>query len=511
MDLFGVMLTFHGMVVFVQEGRFWQMTVKTVLSLLLGWHVFALLLTFILLGAVGELFRARPIGPGHVGRACSTASAVTPFLRRCVALGAVALLVGLSILTFNFVNEWLALNGKVALTELPSVISMLRRFGADQTFYTMYLDKLAWPSFLETQFARMGGGISLPFSVTGRVHSVAAMHPTTSTSEMNGAVIGYVVSGACLASLVSLTFVRRFRQRRYLLPLATLALFGFAWSLPMRANVAFHDYESLFHIGIPLVLFSLVLQATSRLAGSRSLVGLAFAALAVFVFSAYEMGRINREAVAPGFQKAVLADFEAIREITAGRSVVAAVGVGILEFIRFAGARYALHYYMAGSSIAYSANLDSGEFLITHDSAAGIPSLTPDNNVLFLYDSANLIEAARPKMQSIRSGRPVGRSLFDVYMDDPGGDRDARTLSYVREHCGWRDRSDAFFLDITPVNPGNLPADRAEYGFESRRFSFHWEYGLAFDGACMVSVDLPGYEVARIATGQLTDRPEQGR
>ena len=56
---------------------------------------------------------------------------------------------------------------------------------------------------------------------------------------------------------------------------------------------------------------------------------------------------------------------------------------------------------------------------------------------------------------------------------------------------------------------GIFRADRAEYGFESRRFSFHWEYGLAFDGACMVSVDLPGYEVARIATGQLTDRPEQ--
>ena len=310
MDLFGVMLTFHGIVVFVQEGRFWQMTVKTVLSLLLGWHVFALLLTFILLGAISELVRARPVGPGHVGRACSTASAVTPFLGRCVALGAVALLVGLSILTFNFVNEWLALNGKVELTELPSFNSMLRRFGVDRTYYTSFPDILVWPSFLETQFARIGGGISLPFSVASRVRDLAAPYPTAASwGSDSAAVIGCLMSVGCLVSLVGLAFVRRFRQRRFLLPLATLALFGFVWSLPMRFNVAFHDYESLFHIGIPLVLFSLVLSATRRLAGRRSLVGLTFAALAVFVSSAYEMGRIGREAVAPGFQKAVLADF----------------------------------------------------------------------------------------------------------------------------------------------------------------------------------------------------------
>ena len=75
MDLFGTMLTFHGMVVFVQEGRFRQLLVKTCVSLLLGWHVFALLLAFIALGVVSALVRVRSAGPDHVNRKHLTASA----------------------------------------------------------------------------------------------------------------------------------------------------------------------------------------------------------------------------------------------------------------------------------------------------------------------------------------------------------------------------------------------------------------------------------------------------
>ena len=58
-DLFGVMLTFHGMVVFVQEGRFRQLLVKTCVALLLGWHVLALLLSFVIFGLASEILRAR--------------------------------------------------------------------------------------------------------------------------------------------------------------------------------------------------------------------------------------------------------------------------------------------------------------------------------------------------------------------------------------------------------------------------------------------------------------------
>ncbi len=59
LSLFGVLLTFHGMVLFAQEGRFRQLLVKACAALLLGWHVYALLLPFIVLGMASELNRAR--------------------------------------------------------------------------------------------------------------------------------------------------------------------------------------------------------------------------------------------------------------------------------------------------------------------------------------------------------------------------------------------------------------------------------------------------------------------
>ena len=59
-DIFGVMLVFHGMVMFAQEGRFRQLLIKACIALLLGWHVYALLLPFVVLGLVKEAVRVRP-------------------------------------------------------------------------------------------------------------------------------------------------------------------------------------------------------------------------------------------------------------------------------------------------------------------------------------------------------------------------------------------------------------------------------------------------------------------
>ena len=59
-DLFGVMLTFHGMVVFVQDGRFRQLLIKACLALLLGWHVLGLLLPFVVLGLAQALIPPPP-------------------------------------------------------------------------------------------------------------------------------------------------------------------------------------------------------------------------------------------------------------------------------------------------------------------------------------------------------------------------------------------------------------------------------------------------------------------
>jgi hypothetical protein len=52
--LFGLLFTFHGMVVFIQDGRFIQLLIKTCAALLLGWQVYAILLPFTVLGCIKE-------------------------------------------------------------------------------------------------------------------------------------------------------------------------------------------------------------------------------------------------------------------------------------------------------------------------------------------------------------------------------------------------------------------------------------------------------------------------
>ena len=71
-DLFGLFLVFHGMVLFVQEGRFRQLLGKTCLALLLGWHVYGLLLPFVVLGLAGALVKAVRDGRGGVSVLCGT-------------------------------------------------------------------------------------------------------------------------------------------------------------------------------------------------------------------------------------------------------------------------------------------------------------------------------------------------------------------------------------------------------------------------------------------------------
>ena len=86
------------------------------------------------------------------------------------------------------------------------------------------------------------------------------------------------------------------------------------------------------------------------------------------------------------------------------------------------------------------------------------------------------------------------RGKFDLYWWDG-------ELIYRRDNCAAVDTAAGFFLHIRPVNGADLAAARREYGFESRDFAFS-RWGGHFDGGCLAVVDLPGYAIAGIRTGQ---------
>ena len=99
------------------------------------------------------------------------------------------------------------------------------------------------------------------------------------------------------------------------------------------------------------------------------------------------------------------------------------------------------------------------------------------------------------------SGEPIIRSVFDVYLE---GD----ALTYLKEPCGADDARGRFFLSVYPVNVEDLPEDRRELGHDSLNFDF-LRHGTLFGGKCIIRRELPGYETAKISTGQ--DVPGAGR
>ena len=129
--LFGMMLTFHGMVVFVQEGRLRQLLVKSCMALLICWPVYALLLPFVVLGIASDLAKLRNGKSVPWSLASWLKRYVMALLfSRYLTLGVVTLLFGIAVLSFNLGSEYRAFGGEIPPTKLPTVGSMKSRLGA---------------------------------------------------------------------------------------------------------------------------------------------------------------------------------------------------------------------------------------------------------------------------------------------------------------------------------------------------------------------------------------------
>ena len=446
LSLFGALLTFHGMVLFIQEGRFRQLLVKACAALLLGWHVYAFLLPFIVLGMASELNRARRLSapPSLAGRIKRGAAALLS--SRHLRLGVVTLFFGLAVLSFNLGNEYRALDGEVPLTELPTVKSMTLRFGADDEFNENQAEALAWGNFLEDQFYRVARA-TLPFYISPFDNE--GIHEDR---DYLGVIVGLLASGVAVIGLL-------FARQRMLL--ATLVSAGFCWALPMRHNTAFHEFESVFYVGVPLVLFSMGLLGLRRLFGDRLLVGLSAAALLVFVLSSLQMGRVGHDRQMSEIQEAVVADFEHIRTIAeAGTSVFSQYPTECLPWC--GGQPEAVNYYLAGRMIGRSwLAISAYDFLVSHY-RIDIPALlTPDNGRIFLYRrngySAQIEQMIGKSELAIRrdgyfdvyrsgnsliyAGRQEGAAQFHI-QDVPTVDKPFYvTLSPAVRRAGFTDRS----------------------------------------------------------------------
>ena len=488
-DIFGMLLVFHGMVVFEREGRFRQLAVKTCAALFLGWHVYALLLPFVAFGLMRELAKTRLDGSAPLIALRQIKHTSLSLLRsRYTALGVIALAFGISMLAINFTNEYFALNRETPLTEVSSFRSMLNRTGVDTDFAQRYAYALSWPVFLERQFHRVGAQF-LPY----------AFSPAFVDHDHRSAMLRLLVMlgiAASAASLIGLLFVRRYK-----ILLASLAISGFCWALPMRDSTSapFHHFEGLFYIGVALTLFTIILLGLRRFAGERLIAALSVAALLIFAFSALRMSQLDNPIQTVELQEAAVADFEVIRSTTEGKSIL------INSMPRFLSRRHVVHYYLSGRPTQYGYETGSADdrpfdFIVTGARADGLASLTPQNRMMFLYEwnayhkhiTETITQARAPIISS---------DFFDVHLS-------GNSLIYIKDDCSGDDVDGGFLLTAYPVDENDLPARYRQHGFQNLGFSFSY-YGIWLNGdRCIAITPLPDYAIDRISTGQDTRRAD---
>lgn len=485
MDLFGVMLAFHGMVVFVQEGRFRQLLIKTCIALLIGWHVYAFLMPFVALGFGRDFVNAVKARHRAGGRkAAFSALLRSPYMR----LGGAALLFGIAMLAFNIVSEYDALNGETPLTELPSVNSIMINLDLDSK------DSVAfpWGDFLRRQFYRVAGSVSPGLSGWPGVRLETP--PNSPPAPL--VAIGILAASATAAGLL---FIRR---RRLLL--GTLAASGFCWALFVRNNTFFHghQFEAIYYVGVPLTLVTLLLLAVSRFGSARLLPVAAAVAALIFGLSAFQMTASGSEAEQEAArQQTIFADLAAIRTVAKGKNIVVVQGPRSRELLY--GDGRALDFHLAGSRIEYGADSPQAhDFTLSPHRDAALPSLTPNNKIVFLYAGAEPAALLRSQFDSIASrasGDPAARSVYDVSVSpsDPA-------LVYFKEPCSADDVNAEFFLHVFPENEDRLTERR---GHENLDFEFPL-WGVSLDGACAALVPLPGYAIRGIRTGQFNEEGE---
>ncbi len=386
-DLFVVVMVFHSMVIFAQEGRFGQLVAKSCLALVFGWHVYGLLMAFIILGVVREAFIAGKTTQEINGLKMSVSKRLVTLVRagviggvtsRYMMLACITLIWGVLVLIYNLSREYLSLNinDNISLNDLPSFQSMLNRTGLDKLPLSDESVLRTWPAFLRQQLGRIGV-LSTPISFQKLFLAFSRDVSVWIFSIYTGIVLALCVVGASLV--------------RYKVLVATLIASGFCWAIPMRNSTEWHEYEAVFYYGIPLVFFAFVAQFIQKLS-NRWLWLLVTVALASFVISAFQISRIGSDSEAVEFHEAITADFDAIRTITQGNNIFVPIADKYSLHIEFTGVRHGLDYYLSGNGIILGddPSIDGvrpPRYIIRRerlDKVSGL--LTPENQLVFLYD-----------------------------------------------------------------------------------------------------------------------------
>ena len=274
-----------------------------------------------------------------------------------VRVSCVCFIVATSALAYNIATES-RITG-AAWYETSIVSSAQRRLGFEASFDRQIADDLTWGRFAERQIKQLARSVT-PYAVSRE----AGMSKTVRR------VIQFVLAGTLVYLLVN-TWRTADPQRQKIF--ALLVLSGFVWMIPMRRLTYFHDYTTLYYLGLSLALFAAL---AGRVAARRA-PSLLAAALVVFALSLV-LVRQDENSVARQVNPTTR-DFDRIRPLLADTDAVCVAGG---PFSLSPEVRYDVAYYV---SPLWLSALAVEPYVLTRNRDHAGQNLTPENSEVFLF------------------------------------------------------------------------------------------------------------------------------
>ena len=341
--LFGFLLVIYAIALYKLDGRKLPIFIATLVSIALGrgYASYAILGLWLIFEAF-LIFRSKTSGFGQK---------LKDLLRHpAFLLSIMGIIWGAGLLSYNIVIE--ARTRNIPIMQTSIIDSAQRRLSLSPQFNEDAGSVIDWPSFTTTQINRI---IQWAFP--------------------NSTVLGFGFLGNLLLLILMFVVMGIFLRGQptekrivYLL----LVLSGFAWLFPLRNLAAFHDYTTMYYIGIPMVLFLSVftlLKPSTEVSHLLVIASLAIYFLAIAqVKDLHEAKDVN--------SSAYTYDFEQIQTKIDG------TGKNIYMTDKIPYGPYAFQFYLKDD---YLSPLKLADYVISANPDYLPDNLTPDNQVMFLF------------------------------------------------------------------------------------------------------------------------------
>ncbi len=340
--LFGFLLLIYAIALYKLDGLKFPLYISTFVAVGLGrgYASFAVLLLWFAIEAF-MILRSKDLIPGEKFK--------NMLKHPSVFVLVAGILWGASLLSYNVLVEAHKLN--VSIWETSIINSAEKRLSLSETFNEENMEIINWPGFILGQSGRIVKW-SFPVKVSG----------FTDFETVLFLILMFFLMGRiiCLQTVEKRTI--------YLL----LLLSGFVWILPLRNLAAFHDYTTMYYIGVPLVFFVSIFTILNP---SKSVTYyLVIAGLVVYTIAIIQVKDWHEQRA--GNANTFTYDFMRIREKIDG------TGKNIYVASPIPYGPYPAGYYLSGQ---YLTPLQLADYVVSRKRNYLPNNLTPENKLIFLF------------------------------------------------------------------------------------------------------------------------------